>query len=101
MAKNPFMPTGSGGGGGGNLFGKSPPGGDITPGGGSSGKPGAKKGMPNFKARITKPGGMAKGGKVKDRDNDGMKCGGKVKMASGGAVKAGQGSGIGRLARSK
>lgn len=44
-------------------------------------KAGARRGMPNFKSRITKPGGMAKGGAV------------------GG--KAGQGSGIGRLYRSK
>ncbi len=76
-----FMPTGFGGDKGGKAppFGGPPPGGDLTPDGGGGGRPGAKKGMPNFKARITKPGGMAKGG----------------------AVKAGQGSGIGRLARSK
>lgn len=42
------------------------------------GRPGARKGMPNFKARITKPGGMAKGGAV-----------------------GGQGSGSSRLNRSK
>lgn len=98
MAKNPFMPIGSKGGGGGPSFGKMP-GGDLTPDGGSSGRPGAKKGMPNFKSRITKPGGMAKGGMVK-----GCAEGGAVKpekYRSGGAVKAGQGSGIGRLQRSK
>jgi hypothetical protein len=48
------------------------------------GKPGQKAGTPNFKSRITKPGGMKAGGKV------------TVKK-----VKAGQGSGIGRLLRSK
>jgi hypothetical protein len=51
----------------------------LKPGSAPKGRPGGKKGVPNFKARITKPGGMA----------------------SGGAVDAGQGSGVGRLARSK
>lgn len=91
MAKNPFAPTGmgSGGGGGGGGMAGIPGGGGLKPTGGSSGKPGAKKGMPNFKSRITKPGGLKKGGKI-------GAC-----MAKGGAVKAGAGSGISRLQRSK
>jgi hypothetical protein len=59
----------------------------LEPNAGSTGKPGAKAGKPNFKSRLVKPGGMA--------------CGGRVKMAGGGRVMAGQGSGIGRLQRSK
>ncbi|UMO75987.1 hypothetical protein [Planktothrix phage Pra-JY27] len=49
------------------------------PGGAPKGKGGQRAGMPNFKSRISKPGGMKKGG----------------------PVHAGQGSGVGRLKRSK
>lgn len=83
MAKPPFLPgMGAGGGkapGGGGFGGGIPGGAGLKPGSAPKGKPGAKKGMPNFKSRITKPGGMK----------------------SGGVVKAGQGSGVGRLQRSK
>ena len=90
MAKKPPMMPGMGSSGA-NPFNRA----GLKPKNSPPGRSGAKKGMPNFRSRITKPGGLASGGMV--ASGAGASRSGKANPTGG----AGQGSGMGRLKMSK